>query len=128
MTVPAKTFAPGRLMTGTDSPVSEAWLTATSPETISPSNGITLPVRTTMRSPEAICDSGTETSVPSFWSHTRLTPSDMVRARSSTDFLCVHSSSSSPSWSRNMTEPAVPKSRRAMDTPMDRASSTSTRS
>ena len=43
---------------------------------------------------------------------------DMLLARSPTDFLWVHSSSISPTPSRYMTEPAVSKSDRRMETVM----------
>ena len=51
---------------------------------------------------------------------------DMAPARSATDFLWVHSSRISPSRSMNMTEPAVAKSPRTMDTVTAVASSTDT--
>ena len=59
-------------------------------------------------------------------SQTRSTFSDMHRARSATDFFLVHSSSSSPTSSRNMTIPAVPKSLLQAEMEIDRASSSST--
>ena len=51
---------------------------------------------------------------------------DIVRVRSSTVFLCVHSSKSSPMPSKNMTEPAVSISFLKIDTPIAVASSTGT--
>ena len=50
----------------------------------------------------------------------------MAEARSATDFLWVHSSRISPKCSMNITEPAVAKSPRAMDTVTAVASSTAT--
>ena len=70
---------------------------------------------------------GASTSPPAVCSQTRSTCSDRLSARSATDFLRVQSSSSSPISKRNITVPAVPKSRRQTDSPMDRASSSSTR-
>ena len=59
-------------------------------------------------------------------SQTLLLFKDMLRARSPTDFLCVHSSRISPILSRNITEPAVPISPRNIDTEIAVASSTGT--
>ena len=70
-------------------------------------NGITFPMCTTMLSPCLICEYGTRTSPSSVFSHTFSTFSDIILARSPTDFLCVLSSSSSPIPRRNMTELAV---------------------
>ena len=50
----------------------------------------------------------------------------MLRARSSTDFLCVHSSNISPIPSKNIMEPAVLKSCLKIETPIDVASNTGT--
>ena len=111
-----------------DSPVSDAWLTITSPSSMVLSKGIRPPMRTAMRSPVLTWFKGTRTSPDGVLSQTRSMFRDIQRARSSTDFLCVHSSSSSPSSSRNITEPAVAKSRRTMEIPMDSPSSSSTRS
>ena len=125
-TVPAYTYPPSVFLTGLDSPVSVAWLTMPSPLTTSPSNGMTLPIWTTMRSFCSTLDAGISTSVPSLRSQTLSMLSDMLLARSSTDFLCVHSSSSSPISSRNITEPAVAKSPRNTDTPIAVPSRTGT--
>ena len=73
-----------------------------------------------------IPETGTRTSVPSTFCHTLLILRDMLLAKSPTDFLWVHSSKSSPIPSRNITEPAVSKSRRTMDTIMAVASRSST--
>ena len=125
-TVPAYTEFPSTFLTGTDSPVREAWFTIASPSAIKPSNGTTFPICTTTISPAWILSASTNTSVPSLRSHTLPVFRDMVRARSSTDFLWVHSSSSSPIPSRNITEPAVEKSPRKMETPIAVASRTGT--
>ena len=125
-TVPAYTVEPGRRATGMDSPVRDAWLTMTSPSSITLSSGIMPPICTAMRSPGRTLLRGSCTSPSSVLTQTRSMFRDMLRARSSTDFLWVHSSSSSPSPSRNITEPAVPKSPRAMEMPTDRPSSSST--
>ena len=86
-------------------------------------------VRTITRSPFCICETGTSSSCPSaVCIQTCSTPSDIVLARSSTDFLCVHSSRISPIFSRNMTLPAVLKSPRSIETVIAAASSTSTSS
>ena len=69
---------------------------------------------------------GTRTSCPSLTSHTLVIFKDMLRARSPTDFLWVHSSRISPMPSRNMTEPAVSKSLLIIETPMAVASRTGT--
>ena len=69
---------------------------------------------------------GTSTSCPSLTSHTLVMFKDMLRARSPTDFLCVHSSRISPTPSRNMTEPAVSKSLLIIETPIAVASRTGT--
>ena len=106
-TVPAKTDCPLLLLTGNDSPVREAWLIMPSPTTTSPSKGITFPIRITTWSPGSISDDFTRISCSFLFSHTLLTLSDILRARSPTDFLCVHSSMISPIPSRNMTDPAV---------------------
>ena len=111
-TVPAYTAPPGVLATGTDSPVREAWLTVTSPSATTPSRGMTPPARASTRSPGFTWPMGTSTSPASVFSHTRSTWRDRLSARSATDFFRVQSSSSSPISSRNMTIPAVPKSRR----------------
>lgn len=58
----------------------------------------------------------------SLFSHTFFMFKDMLRARSPTDFLCVHSSSNSPIPSRNMAEPVLCKSPRSTDTPIAVAS------
>ena len=97
-----------------------------SPDCTKPSRGIRLPHRTTTRSPLLICETGKRISVPSVFTHAFSTPSDMVLARSSTDFLCVHSSKISPIFSKNMTEAAVRKSPLSSDTEIAVASSTLT--
>ena len=97
-----------------------------SPETTLPSSGIMLPVRTTTQSPSCTSETGTSTSVSLTRSQTLSTLRLMAPARSATDFLWVHSSRISPSRSMNMTEPAVEKSPRRMDTVTAVASSTAT--
>ena len=97
-----------------------------SPHSIVPSSGTTFPICTATQSPLCTRLTGTSTSPSGVLSQTRSMLSDMHRARSSTDFLCVHSSKSSPSPSRNITEPAVPKSPRSMEIPIESASSSST--
>ena len=101
-------------------------MTVTSPSSTSPSTGTMPPARTTTASPGWIWDTGTSTSPWAVRSQTRSTFSDMHRARSATDFFLVHSSSSSPTSSRNMTIPAVPKSLLQAEMEIDRASSSST--
>ena len=98
----------------------------TSPSAKIPSIGIMLPVRITILSPGRISDTAVRISDSGVFSHTRSTFRAIQRARSSIDFFLVHSSNSSPSSSRNMTVPAVPKSLRNTEIPMDNASSTST--
>ena len=44
MAVPAYTYMPASFLTGTDSPVIDAWLTMASPKATMPSSGITLPI------------------------------------------------------------------------------------
>ena len=77
-------------------------------------------------SPGWTWETGTSTSPCSVRSQTRSILSDIQRARSSIDFFRVHSSSSSPTSSRNITAPAVPKSPRQAEIEIDRASSRST--
>ena len=125
-TVPAYTALPGRLATGTDSPVRDAWLMVASPWATTPSRGMTPPARTTTWSPGLIWPMGVSTSPAGVFSHTRSTWRDRLSAKSATDFFRVQSSSNSPISSRNMTVPAVPKSRRKAEIPMERASSNST--
>ena len=125
-TVPAYAVLSSVLRIGTDSPVKDAWLTIASPFVTTPSNGMTLPICTTISSPASIWVVGTKTSCPSLTIHTLLTFKDIVLARSSTDFLWVHSSSSSPMPSMNMIEPAVLKSLLKSDTPIAVASNTGT--
>ena len=91
-----------------------------------PSIGMIPPARTTTASPGWIWDTGTSVSPCPVRIQTRSTCNDIHRARSSTDFFRVHSSSSSPTSSRNITMPAVPKSPRQAEMEMDRASSSST--
>ena len=97
-----------------------------SPSSTAPSKGITFPMWITTRSSSRICDAETRSSCSPIFCHTLLTFRDMVRARSSTDFLCVHSSRSSPTPSRNMTEEAVSISPRNTETPIAAASRTGT--
>ena len=104
----------------------EDWFTMASPSDTRPSRGITLPVRMTMRSPARTASMGVSTSAPPVCSQTWSTCRDMAPARSATDFLWVHSSRISPSRSMNITDPAVAKSPRAMDTVTAVASSTAT--
>ena len=91
-----------------------------------PSSGIIPPVRTTISLPADTVVIGTRTSVSAVFSHTLSTPSDIVLARSSTERLCVHSSSSSPTFSRNITDDAVFVSRRISKTTIAVASSIAT--
>ena len=109
-----------------DSPVSDAWFTMASPSVTVPSKGITFPTCTRTWSPARTPAAGTSTSASPLTSHTLLTFNDMLLARSSTDFLCVHSSRSPPIPRRNMTEPAVSKFPLATETPMAVASRTGT--
>ena len=97
-----------------------------SPSVTFPSSGIIPPVATLIVSPARTSLTGTSTSPSAVCSQTLSTFSAMLRARSATDFLCVHSSSVSPTPSRNMMEPAVAKSPRSIDTAMAVASSTGT--
>ena len=69
---------------------------------------------------------GTSTSLSAVFSHTLSTFRDMAPARSATDFLWVQSSRISPRFSMNITELAVSKSPRSMDTVTAVASSTET--
>ena len=114
------------MATGKDSPVKGAWLTITSPSVTMPSTGMTPPIRTTIRSPGRIWDTGVNTSPAGVLNQTRSTFRDIHCAKSCTDFFLVHSSRSSPSSSRNITEPAVAKSRRIMEREIETASSSST--
>ena len=50
------------VLTGTDSPVKDAWLTIASPSLTMPSNGMTLPICTTTSSPGRISEASTSTS------------------------------------------------------------------
>ena len=126
ITVPAYTDAPSAFLTAVASPVSDAWLTSASPSATTPSNGMTLPICTTTCSPVSISSTDTRTSVPSTFFHAFVTCKDRLLARLSIDFLCVHSSSSSPKPSRNMIEPAVSVSFLKTDTAIAVASSTGT--
>ena len=101
-------------------------MTVISPSATTPSRGITPPARTTTQSPGWIWPMGVSTSSASVFNHTRSTWRDRLSARSATDFFLVQSSNSSPISSRNITIPAVPKSRRPTEIPMDKASSSST--
>ena len=103
-------------------------MTMASPDSTIPSTGITLPIWTATRSPTRILEIGTKVSVPSSHCQTFSIFKDILPARSLTDFLWVHSSRISPIPSRNVTELAVPKSRRSMEIPMAAASRTSTAS
>ena len=60
--VPANTSSPGALSTGSDSPVTGAWLTALWPATTSPSSGIFSPGRMTITAPVAIASTATRRS------------------------------------------------------------------
>ena len=72
-------------------------------------------VRTTKRSPFLSSFTGTNTEAPSSRTfHALSTFNDILRARSSTLFLCVHSSNISESPSRNIKSPAVSKSPRSI--------------
>ena len=82
--------------------------------------------RITMRSPSFTSVTFVSTSVPSTCCQTFSTRRLMAEARSATDFLWVHSSRISPSRSMSMTEPAVAKSPRTIDTVTAVASSTAT--
>ena len=97
-----------------------------SPSTTRPSRGIMPPVRMTIRSPGFTSVIFVSTSAPFVCSQTLSTRRLIAEARSATDFLWVHSSRISPSRSMNITEPAVAKSPRTMDTVTAVASSTAT--
>ena len=126
MAVPAYTYMPSSFFTGTDSPVRLAWFTMASPDTTTPSSGITFPICTVTISFSRILERGTSTSVPSTFCHTLVILRDILLARSPSDFLWVHSSKSSPIPKRNITEPAVSKSLLTMETIIAVASRTST--
>lgn len=79
LTVPPITSAPGRLGTGTDSPVIMASFTELSPSTTSPSDGTCSPGRTRTRSPTAKAEVGTS-SIPSA---VKRWATDGIRERSS---------------------------------------------
>ena len=125
-TVPAYTVAPGPFALGTGSPVRDASFMLTSPSSMVPSKGIMPPMRTTIRSSSLIFPMGTSTSPSSVQSHTLSIFKDMLLARSLADFLWVHSSKSSPSLNRNITDPAVLWSPLMMEMPMESPSSIST--
>ena len=125
-TVPAYTYPSGILRTGVDSPVNDAWLTIASPSTTTPSNGIIFPICMWTISLASISLDGTKISWSSSTFHTLSIFKDMLFARSSTDFLCVHSSRISPIPSKNMIEDAVLISLRMIDTPIAVPSSTGT--
>ena len=127
-TVPAYTAEPGPFFTGTLSPVSDAWFTMASPSATTPSSGIMAPTSIRMQAPCCTLRTGISTSPCGVFTHTFSTFRAMLLARSATERLCVHSSISSPMPSRNITEEAVEKSRRASDTVMAAASSTGTSS
>ena len=97
-----------------------------SPSTTRPSSGIMLPVRITIRSPGVTSVIFVSTSVPFTCRQTLSTRRLMAEARSATDFLRVHSSRISPRCSMNITEPAVAKSPRNIDTETAAASNTAT--
>ena len=101
-------------------------MTVISPSSTRPSKGMMPPARTITASPGWTREMGTSTSPCAVRSQTRSTLRDMERARSSTDFFRVHSSSSSPTSSRNITIPAVLKSLRQAEIEMDSASRSST--
>ena len=82
-----------------------------------------LPALTTSSSPTATEFIGTSISVSPHLSQTFSTPKDIVLARSSTDLLCVHSSSNSPKPSMNITDEAVELSPLINDTAIAVASS-----
>ena len=119
---------PFSLRTGSDSPVMDAWFTIASPDSTTPSSGITLPTWMETRSPSLISEIGTRTSASPVFCHTFSIFKDMLPARSLTDFLWVQSSRSSPIPRRNMTDPAVLKSLLNMETVIAVASRTSTSS
>ena len=112
--------------TASGSPVIADWFTIASPSQTMPSNGMMLPICTTTRSPISTSSEGTSFSASSFLTHTFSVLRDMLRARSPTDFLCVQSSSSSPTPNRNMIDPAVLKLPRRIETVIAVASSTGT--
>ena len=127
--VPAYTSAPTPLRTASGSPVMLAWLTIASPSATSPSKGMRPPVRTTTRSSTLMSAMGQSTSAPSaVRHHTCSMGSAIERARSSTVFLCVQSSSSSPTPSMKTMEEAVSQSPRTSETITAAASSTGTSS
>ena len=125
--MPAYTREPTVLFTATLSPVIADWLTVTPPSITSPSSGIILLVRRTILSPTFTLFAETKTSSPFLsFSHTFSTPSDIVFARSLTDFLWVHSSRISPILSKNITLEAVSKSPLISETVIATASRTET--
>ena len=65
LTVPANTSAPGVLVTGSGSPVIEAWSTSLAPSTTYPSAPIRSPGRTRTRSPGVTAAVSRTSSVPS---------------------------------------------------------------
>ena len=98
-----------------------------SPSSTIPSSGIILPVRTTIVSFSLTWSMPVRISCPSdVRTQTLSTFSDIADARSSTDFLWVHSSMISPIPRRNITLPAVLNSPRSIATVMDAASRTET--
>ena len=93
-----------------------------------PSSGIMLPMRTMISSPTLTSEMFLSSSVSPDLTHTLSTFRLMVRARSSTDFLCVHSSRISPILSMNIIDDAVSVSPRRTETVMAVASRTATSS
>ena len=101
-------------------------MTIASPSMITPSKGIIFPIWIWTISFVWISLEDTKTSWSPSTFHTFPTFNDILLARSSTDFLCVHSSRISPIPSKNMIEDAVLISLLSIDTPIAVPSSTGT--
>ena len=127
-TLPAYRYPPAAFRTGRGSPVREDWFTIPSPSSTTPSKGMIFPMRTITWSPSSIFLESTSTSCSPLFNQTFSVFKAILRARSPTDFLCVHSSNISPTPRRNMTEEAVLKSLRKTEMPIADASNTATSS
>ena len=91
-----------------------------------PSKGIIFPICTLTRSPALTSEVDTRMSCSPWQSQTFPTFKDILLAKSSTDFLWVHSSKISPIPRRNIIEPAVFILFLAIETPIAVASRTGT--
>ena len=87
---------------------------------------MTFPICTTTRSSACICETGTKTCCSSCLTQTFFTFKDILLAKSSTDFLCVHSSNNSPMPKSHIIDAAVSKLPLAIETPIAVASKTGT--